>query len=262
MRAEKKSDVVLPLKGAVNFRDMGGLQTSDGKYVKKGILFRAAELTGLTDEDINLLEKMNIKTIFDYRRDAEAVRKPDPPIKNAINERVPVMIDNNIAANMNAKDEEINRAFYERYTKEGFLNLYKTIPIQNPSYKRLMQLVKTPEKNLPLVHHCTGGRDRTGVGAMIILMTIGVPFETVLDDYLLSNKMLETFHNKVFEKAARFFNEEEMKQFKEGFLLQEEYLQTAYYSIIDTYRDFDVYLLEEFNIDEEARNQIRRFCLV
>lgn len=125
-----------------------------------------------------------------------------------------------------------------------------------------MQLVKTPDKHLPLVHHCTGGRDRTGIGAMIILMTVGVPFETVLDDYLLSNKMLETFHNKIFEKASRFFNESEMKRFKEGFMLQEEYLQTAYYSILDTYRDFDSYLLEEFEINEEARNQIKRFCLV
>lgn len=124
MRADKKLDTVIPLVGAVNFRDMGGLKTSDGKYVKRGILFRAAELTGLTEEDISLLEKMNIKTVFDYRRDAEAIRKPDPYIKNAINERVPVIIDNNIAANMNAQNEEINRAFYERYSKEGFLVLH------------------------------------------------------------------------------------------------------------------------------------------
>ena len=129
MKAEKMPDSLLPLKGAVNFRDMGGLQTVDGKYVKKGILYRAAELTGLTDEDIRLLEKLEIRTVFDYRRDAEANRKPDPFIKNVINERVPVINDDNIAANMNSKDEEINRVFYERYTKESFLKLYKSMPV-------------------------------------------------------------------------------------------------------------------------------------
>ena len=64
MKAEKMPDCLLPLKGVVNFRDMGGLKTSDGRIVKNGILFRAAELTGLTEEDMNVLETIKLKQIL------------------------------------------------------------------------------------------------------------------------------------------------------------------------------------------------------
>ena len=261
MKAEKMPDCLLPLKGAVNFRDMGGLKTSNGRIVKNGILFRAAELTGLTEEDMNVLETIEFKTVFDYRRDNEAIRKPDPVIGHAINERVPVMKDDNLTSQLYTKEGVLNKEYYSRYRKEGFMAIYEKMPIQNQSYKRLMMLLKEPEKNLPLVHHCTGGRDRTGVGAMIILMTLGVPFETVLEDYLLSNVTLFDFHNKIFDKVSSIYSKEELNSFKEGFILQEEYLYTALNSINKNYDNFDNYLIQEFGINEEKRNRIMNYCL-
>ena len=67
MLIDTKEKSVLPLKGAFNFRDMGGILTTDGRKVKKGILFRAAELSDLTEGDKAYLETIGIARIFDYR---------------------------------------------------------------------------------------------------------------------------------------------------------------------------------------------------
>lgn len=255
-----KEQCLLPLKGVVNFRDMGGLGTLDGRKIKKGILFRAAELTGLTDEDITYLETLDLKYIFDYRSDFEAEEKPDPIIGQAKNERVPANIEDKTIAQASSKELVENERMMT-ITKEMFLNLYAELPIRNASYQRLMTLLKTPEESLPLVHHCKGGRDRTGVGAMLILMTLDVPYETITEDFLFSNYALTDFHNQIFDESAKFVSEEELVRFKEAFLLQESYLQASIDSIVNAYGNFENYLVEEFGITQELRERIKDYCL-
>ncbi|MGX6441786.1 tyrosine-protein phosphatase [Neobacillus sp. K501] len=260
MNKEKISDCILPLSGAINFRDMEGLGTHNGRKVKTGILFRSAELTGLTEGDMQILESLNIKRVFDYRRQEEAARKPDPIIGKSINERVSVMSEDNITTNIFNK-EDAPKDYFSQFTIERFLRIYTKMPIQNPSYKQLMNRLKNPAENLPLIHHCTAGRDRTGVGAMIILMTLGVPYKTVLEDYLLSNQTLESYHNQIFIKTSNFFLVDEWNQFKEAFPLRADYLNAAFDSILKTYGDFETYIVKEFGITDEIRKNIQDFCL-
>ena len=135
------------------FETWAGLKIADGRRVKKGILFRAAELTGLTEDDICSLEGYRFKRIFDYRRQEEADRKPDPSIGTAINERVSVMKEENITTNMFTKDDGFNKEYYRQFTVERFLKIYSDMPIKNASFKKLMTHLKNPAENLPLVHH-------------------------------------------------------------------------------------------------------------
>lgn len=101
----------LPLAGAVNFRDMGGLTTVDARTIKRGILFRAAELTGLTETDLSYLASLQIRRIFDYRRAEEADRKPDPSIGSAVYERVSVSEEETVASNLFSEDESMKEYY-------------------------------------------------------------------------------------------------------------------------------------------------------
>lgn len=258
--ANPTTSTLLPLQGAFNFRDMGGLRTADGRKVKSGILFRAAELTGLTPEDLALLEPYGIKHVFDYRNRGEAEEKPDPRIAGAVNVRVPA----NEAAEQ-APHVTIEQLFasgrHKAFSEDMLDKLYVGLPIGNASYKKLMALLSEPEANLPLVHHCAGGRDRTGVGSMLILMTLGVPYETILEDFLYSNVTLEAFHQAMFDMASKYISAEELRALEQAMRLQERYLNASLDSIERTYGTIERYLAEEFGIDADVRARIQAYCL-
>lgn len=68
---------VLPVQGAVNFRDIGGYETNDGKHVVWGKIFRSDAIDKLTDSDVALMDKKKIHTVVDLRGTAEAKSAPD-----------------------------------------------------------------------------------------------------------------------------------------------------------------------------------------
>ncbi|TMV43929.1 tyrosine-protein phosphatase [Paenibacillus mesophilus] len=251
---------LLPLEGAVNFRDLGGLRTADGRTVKHGLLFRAAELTGLTAEDHRQLNAISFKNVLDYRNKAEAELKPDPAIGQAVNTRIPV----NPAADAHphlSMEDLFKNGLHRVFTADMLLKMYSDMPLSNASYKQLMQMLREPERHLPLVQHCAGGRDRTGVGSMLILLTLGVPYETVMEDYLLSNTTLVVYHDLMFEMAARYMAADDLLHFQEAMRLQERYLDAAMNSITQAYGAFDRYLDAEFSIDTATRQKIQAYCL-
>lgn len=253
-------ECLIPLQGAFNFRDMGGLRTADGRTVKTGLLFRAAELTGLTPDDMLQLEPFGLKHVFDYRNSAEAELKPDPQLGNAVNTRVPANAAAEQAPHVTMEQLFASGA-HKAFTDDMLLKLYAELPINNASYKHLMQLLQAPETNLPLVHHCAGGRDRTGVGSMLILTTLGVPYDTVMADYLLSNVTLADFHQEMYDMAAGYINEAELQALRDAMALQERYMDASMNSIVQTYETFDRYLEAEFGIDETAKRRIQAYCL-
>lgn len=247
---------VLPVQGAYNFRDMGGLRTKDGRTIKKGLFYRSADLTDLTEKDKAYLKKLSLRLVFDYRDKAEADQRPDPTIAER-HERIAV----NGEDKTTAKSEWNPEDFYQSFSLKSFSNVYAEMPIQNLSYRQLMRYLSQPDRNLPLLHHCAGGRDRTGVGAMLILLTLDVPFDTIMDDYLLSNRLLKQFHQEMFAEASQYINGKRLQQFESDFLVQEVYLNAAADSINEHYGSFDRYLAREFGINEKVRETIMDFCL-
>ena len=64
-------------------------------------------------------------------------------------------------------------------------NLYKQMPFGNPAYHELFRLLE--EHRVPLLFHCTCGKDRTGIAAMLVLLALGVSREDAIADYMLTN---------------------------------------------------------------------------
>lgn len=246
--------------GVINFRDLGGIKAKDGRMIKKGLLFRAADLTDLTDEDIDKLKEFGLKAIFDYRTAEEANKRPNPQIENVIYVRASV----NRETKMNSyqsMEEYFKSGKIHTFGNELLINLYENVPVGNPSYQQLMELIKKPEMNLPLVQHCTAGRDRTGVGTMLILLTLGVEWEDIVEDFLNSNVFLEDYHNTIFDKISNFVSEEQVNQFKEQFLLQERYIKMSYENIFKHFTNVETFLEKEFGIDKKVRMRIQNYCL-
>lgn len=91
---------ILQLEGAANFRDLGGLPTSDGGFVRRGRIFRSDVLYRLTERDTIALRPLGIRTVIDLRARDEVDYYPESPLKVAGLQHfnVPIVADASMVA--------------------------------------------------------------------------------------------------------------------------------------------------------------------
>ena len=189
----------LPLQGAVNFRDLGGYATTTGQRVRWGQVFRSDHLSNLTAHDIDFLQRMKLHCVFDFRTSTEAQRRPDRFPGDGPGEHVHLPMDN-LKSDPTDLFKKIERGDTSWLTKEflieGYiLNIEEFAPVWGEVFKRLAD----PDK-LPLVFHCTGGKDRAGTCAALILLALGVSEKTVIYDHGLSNIYIRDVVKGIYAK--------------------------------------------------------------
>ena len=189
-----------------NFRDFGGYETHNGTRLKKGVLFRSGDLSRATDADLEHIASLGIKTVCDLRSEGERKVEPD---------RIPVaepftFFNIPMRPIVEYHGRSLRRLFSlmfgnERrmdYEAESYQAYREYATGYLPQLKSLFQRISDPE-NLPLLIHCSAGKDRTGVVASLIQLVLGVPLETVLDDYLKTNGNLNKYTEDVFRRLSK-----------------------------------------------------------
>ncbi|MBN2467217.1 MAG: tyrosine-protein phosphatase [Deltaproteobacteria bacterium] len=176
----------VPFQGAVNFRDLGGYQTGNGGRVRWGRIFRSDHLSRLTDRDQGLIRNMGIRLVCDFRTLAEARTAPDRLPGDHLIEYVNLPILNG-DLDPSRVFEKVRHGDVSWLTNEFLITMYREIIDESASvWATVFHRLAQPE-SLPLVFHCTGGKDRSGVCAALILLSLGVSEETVIYDYGLSD---------------------------------------------------------------------------
>jgi len=179
---------VLPLQGGRNFRDLGGYRTADGHTVKWGKLFRSGSMTGLTTADYATLEKMGIRVVCDLRdsreRKAEPVNWPEPGAPRVLT--TDYLLDQSALMPPGAM-----ATWTPELARATLAASYPHLLAQfNDQYTRMFAQLLAGDA--PLAFNCSAGKDRTGIAAALLLTALGVPRQTVIDDYLLTNQTLNT----------------------------------------------------------------------
>ena len=174
------------LEGSVNFRDLGGYETVDGRRVKWGLVFRSDHLGRLSDRDVTFLQRMGIRQVCDFRTAAEVEKSPDRFPRDDIAKYLHLPIQHG-EYDPASTFERIQKGdiewMTEKFMIQGYIkNIENFAPVWSTLFKRL-----SDRSRRPIVFHCTGGKDRAGVCAALILLTLGVPEETVITDHGLSN---------------------------------------------------------------------------
>jgi protein-tyrosine phosphatase len=180
----------LPFSGAKNFRDLGGYSTADGGTVRWGMLYRSDALDKLTSRDLKLLKRLNLGRVIDFRSNHEREKHPDRLPQEAGIRVVEIPIaDTSTKVWHEAREEmirklrDVNPADYMIATNAELATTF------TPEMRRFVHEVLASDGR-PLLFHCAAGKDRTGFGAAILLRMLGVPMETVMQDYLLTNKYI------------------------------------------------------------------------
>ncbi len=175
----------IPLDGASNLRDLGGYQASDGRRVRFGVLYRSATLANLTERDVATVAGLGLRTVVDFRGVAEAAKNPSRLPEGA--ERVQLAIEPLIGASLAdlmrremATGEDVVGLLGQAYVEYATTWLHR--------YRGLMELLLEPGRHA-LLFHCSAGKDRTGMGAALLLLALGVPMQTVVADYVATDRL-------------------------------------------------------------------------
>lgn len=228
----QRENHLLPLEGAVNVRDLGGYQTRQGTMVKRGLVFRGAELSALTPADIGRLEKLPLKTIVDFRAEDERAERPD---------KIPATVANVVY--LPVKQSEIGALAREDATDkiahDTMMTINRRLVSEQATYTKFFQLL-ADEKNVPLLFHCSGGKDRTGLGGALFLSALGVDRETVIQDYLLSAEYLRERFAPLIAKFPQMAN---------ALTVKREYIEAAFEEIDTGYGGMESYLTRQLGVD-------------
>lgn len=183
-----------------------------------------------------------MKVILDLRSDVEAEKAPDAEVPGCQYIHCSAIpIDNAAAGNFDLVDliqkGELHRLAH--YVSE----IYKKLPFHNKAYQVLFDLMR--QEKTPLVFHCSAGKDRTGFAAYLILKVLGVPDETIMQDYMLSNVYRKEENEKVLAHAPHLTGADELLYVKE------ELLQSSIDAIFEKYDSFESYVFEEYGVTAE-----------
>ncbi|QDQ97517.1 tyrosine-protein phosphatase [Tomitella fengzijianii] len=256
------------LEGAHNVRDMGGFTTEDGRTTVWGHAFRGDSLSDLTAADDQALEAADVATVVNFLGDSEIARSgPDKLPDTTELVRIPVLDDNTQAlstALQNALsdgdpgklDELLGGGKAERLGDEGFTNQLAN-PDTMAGYGKTLRLIADNEG--ALLYHCSAGKDRTGMMSAILLGVLGVDDQTIVDDFVASNK----YNQKHNEQTYAYLEDKgvDVDLIKPLMEQRPSEIEPVLKAIHTEYGGWDEFAHNQLGLDDETLSKLRNTML-
>jgi protein-tyrosine phosphatase len=233
----------LPLAGASNFRDLGGYQGLGGQTLRWRRLFRSDHLADLTPDDQARLQALGITRAIDFRgaseRAAQAYALPGVAYHPLTIE--PTVIHRALALQQQGHALTAQDAVgLMQETYRGFVH------DNAPRFAEMFRLLL--DNDSPIVFHCTAGKDRTGFAAALILLALGVPRATVMEDYLLTNGL--------YRRPEGLGSLAPSEVLAVLWRVQEDFLDAALHRVDADFGGIDTYLVDVLGLDDAARKEL------
>ena len=199
------------LQGAHNVRDIGGYRTADGQSIAWGKVFRGDTLTDLTADDLRAVEGANVGTVVDFRSADEIARSGADKLPAGVELVNTPLLDENTQALSEAiqsamttgdgaaMEATLGGGKAMRIADESFVNQLGK-PDTMAGYGETLRLIADSGK--AVIYHCTAGKDRTGMMTALLLGLLGVPDETIVEDFVASNTYNREHNDKTYAFLA------------------------------------------------------------
>jgi protein-tyrosine phosphatase len=191
----------LPIPGGHNLRDLGGYEAADGRRVKWRTIYRSGAIYRLTPAAQAEMQALGITAICDLRTPQERSHRPMDWHEGLNN----VHYYGGVPLESGARLEQLLTSGMPLQAQmlERMHDIYRRLPFeQEASYRHLFTLLA--QSRVPLLFNCAAGKDRTGIAAALILSILGVPRETIVQDYLLSNDTAEALQVMMMERSQAY----------------------------------------------------------
>ncbi len=254
------TDRVLDFSGIHNFRRFDGYTGEDGRKVRPG-LYRSGQFSRATEADRAALDKLGVTVVADLRRPSE--RKAEPS-------HWPGLQGVRVIESDHAGPAEAPHIVFLREAdltfdtiREFMTSTYRRLPFDEGNQHVFREGVKAlaeRDEDEAFIVHCAAGKDRTGIFCALVLTEAGVDHDTVVDDYLMTNRAVDfdkvaaAMRGRLEEKYGRVFRPEELKAFMG---VDADYLDAAWAEMGDPRK----YLRDTLGIDEKTLQRMRERVL-
>jgi len=168
----------------LNFRDLGGIPVQGGA-VRRGVLYRSEGPASFDEVHRAELSDLGFRVVCDLRSAVENQRAPNDWAQGAR------LLNFDIIADLRAQREESWSVLRTKPGVEGarlaMITNYRTMPAAIRPHLRIMVDALVAQE-IPMLVHCTAGKDRTGVTIALLLKVLGASDEDIRRDYLLSER--------------------------------------------------------------------------
>lgn len=254
------------LDGQSNFRDLGGYRTADGRVVKSGVVYRSGTLSKLSDADVATLNALGIRTVLNFLTDEEirargADRLPEGakliqlPLDGGDHDGglVEVVLAARRTGDFSKVPADLNPGIHRFLIRDA-----------ENQYAALLRSLADPESR-PAVFHCSHGVHRTGTAAAVLLTALGVPWETIREDYLLSNeyrqaeieKRLEQLRDLAAEHQGVSPEEVDTTNMRAFYVLEGRYVDAALEEAVERFGSMENYIRSGLGITEAEIERLR-----
>ncbi len=251
-----------------NTRDLGGMLTADGRKIRSGKLIRSGRLSDLSDNDREELAGI-LDIVVDFRDEAERLEHPDTELEGVTYIHLPLLEE--LAAGV-TRDE---RSEHEMLAKtvnspenamKMICNIYSGFVMREyvvSQYRKFLQIL-LENHDKAVLWHCSGGKDRAGIGAALVEEILGVSRKDVIADYMETNdyisKGMDLMMQDVTQKVP-----EGTKVSREAleylYFAKQEYIDTYYQAVEQSYGDFLTFLSEGMQLTEGDISRLREMYL-
>lgn len=257
------------LTGVRNFRDVGGLPTTDGRRVRHGVLFRSGHLAHATDEDTAVLGGLRLHTVFDFRNsDDIALEGPDPQLPGTRNLNLPLSDPaqgDRFWQTVRDGDVATLRALLGDGKGEARMTeAYRRMILErNEEHARMMaELTDPADPAVPALMHCAAGKDRAGTSIALVLTAVGVERSAIEADYLESNARHRRYRVVRGDGSTGVAIDPEIRELLSPlFEARIGYLRTAFATIEDKWGSTDRYLEQALDLTPDRRRALRERLL-
>lgn len=266
---------LIRLTGVSNTRDLGGIQTVDGRTIRHKRLIRSGTLEKATREDIRILtEDYQMKTIIDFRNTIERMQRPDPQIEGVTVYVNPIMKDEVFGITHEEdgwKDKHPIEGLI-RYCQganndaEGIIaKMYANYILNDfgiAQYRKFFRYL-SEHSNGAVLWHCTAGKDRVGTGTALLLSALGVDRKTILEDYLKTNLYVKEETDFLIQEAGKAgADKETLKAITVLLGVCREYMETVFATIEQYYGSMQNYLEKAMGLTNDKIVRLQEMYLI
>ena len=249
----------MKLTGGINFRDMGGYQTICGRRIKANRLYRSGALSKLTPEDTQILSRSGITHIIDYRDHIETQHDGDVLWEGVQYECCPANPASHTS--QSSQNDFFSNQSLESLPVDFMETLYQRLPFGNKAYQALFKKLQSVQVQGGIIQHCAVGKDRTGVGSALVLLSLDVPKETVLEDYAKTEEALMPFRLQLLQRIEHQITPVARERFEYLMSARPAFLDAAITEIEKRYSRWDDYFHHELGLTVEARQALKNHFL-